>query len=161
MDEVVLRRLLEDQIRLMDAAAEVLRESHERVSALLRGKDSSTKRELTIGEKESCEALTSRFARLCDFLFQRVFRTIDAIELQDEGSGIDRLNRMEKRGVIPSAREWRSLCELRNSIVHDYLIESSDSVLHESHRRANELLETVANLKRYIEAKQYLGSPSP
>jgi len=71
MDEVVLRRLLEDQIRLMDAAAEVLRESHERVSALLRGKDSSTKRELTIGEKESCEALTSRFARLCDFLFQR------------------------------------------------------------------------------------------
>src|SRR5438094_1015502 len=68
MDEVVLRRLLEDQIRLMDAAAEVLRESHERVSALLRGKDSSTKRELTIGEKESCEALTSRFARLCDFL---------------------------------------------------------------------------------------------
>ena len=52
MDEVVLRRLLEDQIQLMDAAAEVLRESHERVSALLRGKDSSTKRELTIGEKE-------------------------------------------------------------------------------------------------------------
>ena len=146
MDEVVLRRLLEDQIRLMDAAG---------------GKDSSTKRELTIGEKESCEALTSRFARLCDFLFQRVFRSIDAIELQDEGSGIDRLNRMEKRGVIPSAREWRSLCELRNSIVHDYLIESSDSVLHESHRRANELLETVANVKRYIETKQYLGSPSP
>ena len=94
-------------------------------------------------------------------LFQRVFRSIDAIELQDEGSGIDRLNRMEKRGVIPSAREWRSLRELRNSIVHDYLIESSDSVLHESHRRANELLETVANLKRYIEAKQYLGSPPP
>src|SRR5205809_6036282 len=146
MDEVVLRRLLEDQIRLMDAAG---------------GKDSSTKRELTIGEKESCEALTSRFARLCDFLFQRVFRSIDAIELQDEGSGIDRLNRMEKRGVIPSAREWRSLRELRNSIVHDYLIESSDSVLHESHRRANELLETVANVKRYIEAKQYLGSPPP
>src|SRR6266699_3170913 len=118
MDEVVLRRLLEDQIRLMDAAAEVLRESHERVSALLRGKDSSTKRELTIGEKESCEALTSRFARLCDFLFQRVFRSIVAIELQDEGSGIDRLNRMEKRGVIPSARDRRLFGALPLPVEH-------------------------------------------
>ena len=160
MDEVILRRLIEDQIRLMDAASGVLRDSRERVSALLEPGKQFVKRELTIGEKESCEALTSRFARLCDFLFQRVFRSIDAIELQDEGTGIDRLNRMEKRGIIPSAHEWRSLRDLRNSIVHDYLIESSDEVLRESHRRADELFETVENVKRYIATKGYIGSPS-
>jgi uncharacterized protein YutE (UPF0331/DUF86 family) len=160
MDEVTLRRLIEDHVRLMDAAAGVLRESHERVSGLLAAGKLSANQELTIAEKESCEALTSRFARLCDFLFQRVFRSIDAIELQDEGTGIDRLNRMEKRGIIPSASQWRSLRELRNSIVHDYLIESSDEVLRESHRRANELLEAVANVKKYVAAKGYLASSS-
>ncbi|MBI4471960.1 MAG: hypothetical protein HY646_04780 [Acidobacteria bacterium] len=156
MDEVAVRKLLQEQMRLMDAAAEVLRESDERVGALLQPGGDTIKRPLTVGEKESCEALTSRFARLCDFLFQRMFRSIDAIELQDEGSGIDRLNRMEKRGIIPSAHEWRSLRDLRNSIVHDYLIESSDEVLRESHRRAHELLETVANIKTYTGTKGYL-----
>ena len=85
-----------------------------------------------------------------------MFRTIDAIELQDEGTGIDRLNRMEKRGVIPSARAWRSLRDLRNSIVHEYLIESSDEVLHEAHRRAHELLDTVSKIKIYVAGKGYL-----
>ena len=140
----------------MEAAAEVLRESHERVSALLDSRLPPGGKPLTIGERESCEALTSRFARLCDFLFQRMFRSIDAIELQDEGTGIDRLNRMEKKGIISSARDWRSLRDLRNSIVHDYLIESSDDVLRESHKRANELLETAQNLKAYAGAKAYL-----
>jgi len=55
----------------------------------------------------------------------------------------DRFNRMEKRGIIPSAGAWRSLRDLRNSIVHDYLIESSDEVLSEAHRRANELFDAV------------------
>src|SRR5206468_1514016 len=116
--------------------------SQNRVGLLLQPAELSANRELTAGEKESCEALTSRFARLCDFLFQRVFRTIDIIELQDEGTGIDRLNRMEKRGVIPSAQAWRSLRDLRNSIAHDYLIERSGEVLRESHGRAQELLDT-------------------
>ena len=88
-----------------------------------------------------------------------MFRTIDAIELQDEGSGIDRLNRMEKRGTIPSARDWRSLRDLRNSIVHDYLIESSDEVLRESHRRAHELLDAVAKIRSYVAMKAYLETP--
>ena len=143
----------------MQAAAEVLRESHERVSAFLKPGNGPIERQLTAGEKEPCEALTSRFARLCDFLFQRIFRNIDAIELQDEGSGIDRLNRMEKRGIIPSARDWRSLRDLRNSIVHDYLIESSDEVLRESHRRAHELLDTVAKTHSYILTKGYVELP--
>ncbi len=155
MDEIILRRLLKEHVQLMDAAAQVLRESHERVTALLQPSGAAHK-QLSVGEKESCEALTSRFARLCDFLFQRVFRSIDAIELSDEGTGIDRLNRMEKRGIIPSARDWRSLRELRNAIVHEYLIESSDEVLRESHRRAHELLETVVSVESYLATQRYL-----
>ncbi len=88
--------------------------------------------ELTVGERESCEALTSRSARLNDFLLQRVLRTLDEIELIDEGSPLDRLQRAEARRLIPSAERWRELRLLRNAIAHDYLVESADRILHES-----------------------------
>ena len=66
---------------------------------------------------------------------------------------------MEKRGIIFSAAEWGSLRDLSNSIVHDYLIESSGEVLRESRRRAHELLETAANIKTYVAAKGYVEVP--
>ena len=68
-----------------------------------------------------------RFARRNDFLLQRVFRTLDQIELADEAA-LDRLQRAEARGLISSAERWRELRLLRNAIAHDYLIESADRV---------------------------------
>ena len=118
-----LKKLLTDQIALMRAAVQVLDESRSRVAALADRLDSA----LTISERESCEALTSRFARLNDFLLQRVFRTLDQIELADEAA-LDRLQRAEARGLISSAERWRELRLLRNAIAHDYLIESADRV---------------------------------
>jgi len=38
-------------------------------------------------------------------LTQKLFRAIDALELTDEGSLIDRFNRMEKRGLVKGANE--------------------------------------------------------
>ena len=74
------------------------------------------------------ETLAFRFARRNDFLLQRVFRTLDQIELADEGTVLDRLQRAEARGLISSAERWRELRLLRNAIAHDYLIESADRV---------------------------------
>jgi hypothetical protein len=147
-----LKHLLRDQLSLLRAAALVLDESRSRVAAFadrLGG-------ELSVGERESCEALTSRFARLNDFLVQRVFRTLDQIELMDEGTPLDRLQRAEARGVILSAERWRELRLLRNAIAHDYLIESADRVLRESLMAAPELLQTVQRLLRYVGEKGLL-----
>lgn len=150
MDQRV-KQLLQDQLKIMNAAAGVLRESAGRVSPIL----ASNKASLSVEEKESCEALTARFARLCDFLFQRIFRTIDRIELLDDGTAIDRLNRMEKRGIISSANTWKELRDLRNDIAHEYLIESSDRVLKESFQKSTELLNTVEAVQKYLQAKGY------
>jgi hypothetical protein len=147
-----LKHLLRDQLSLLRAAALVLDESRSRVAAFadrLGG-------ELSVGERESCEALTSRFARLNDFLVQRVFRTLDQIELMDEGTPLDRLQRAEARGGILSAERWRELRLLRNAIAHDYLIESADRVLRESLMAAPELLQTVQRLLRYVGEKGLL-----
>lgn len=146
-----LNQLLRSQLDLMRAAARVLDESRGRVEAFrdrLGG-------DLSVGERESCEALTSRFARLNDFLVQRVFRTLDQIELVDEGTVLDRLQRAEARRLIDRAERWRELRLLRNAITHDYLIESADRVLTESLEAAAELLAAVEAVVAYVAAKGY------
>lgn len=146
-----LTRLLKDQLVLMRAAAQVLEESRSRVANFANRLGS----ELSVQERESCEALASRFARLNDFLVQRVFRTLDQLELADEGTALDRLQRAEARGLIDSAHRWRELRLLRNAIAHDYLIESADTVLADALAAAPELAETVRRVLRYVEIKQY------
>lgn len=144
-------RLLKDQLGLMQAAAQVLEESRSRVAAFANRLGSA----LSVEERESCEALTSRFARLNDFLVQRIFRTLDQVELADEGTVLDRLQRAEARGLIDSAHRWREMRLLRNAIAHDYLIESADTVLADALTAAPELAETVRRVLRYVTMKQY------
>lgn len=146
-----LRQLLREQLSLLHAAARVLEESRSRVASFAERSDD----DLTVGERESCEALTSRFARLNDFLMQRVFRTLDQIELLDEGTPLDRLQRAEARGLITSAERWRELRMLRNSIAHDYLIESADTVLHDALAASPELIDTAQRVVRYVGQKGY------
>ena len=146
-----LTRLLKEQLLLMQAAAQVLEESRSRVAAFANRLGS----ELSVQERESCEALTSRFARLNDFLVQRLFRTLDQFELADEGTALDRLQRAEARGLIDSAHRWREMRLLRNAIAHDYLIESADTVLADALAAAPELLVTVSRVLHYVEMKQY------
>lgn len=155
MDKNIKNELLQKQLTLLDAATQVLRDSCARVNTIFK----KTKHQLSIEEKESCEALTARFARLNDLLFQRLFRTLDQIELSDEGTGIDRLNRMEKRGIIESTASWKELREIRNQIAHEYLIEKSDRVLEQALLRASELFLTVEKFNAYIQEKQYLTRP--
>jgi len=106
------------------------------------------------------KTLAFRFARRNDFLLQRVFRTLDQIELADEAAALDRLQRAEARGLISSAERWRELRLLRNAIAHDYLIESADRVLRESLTAAPELIETAECIGRYVHAKGYSGESS-
>lgn len=144
-----LTQMLRAQLALMQAAAEVLEESRSRVAAI----EHRLGGELTVGERESCEALTSRFARLNDFLMQRVFRTLGQIELLDAGTPLDRLQRAEARQLIPSADRWRELRMLRNAIAHDYLIESADRVLLDALASAPELMEATRRVLDYVRTK--------
>ena len=69
---------------------------------------------------ERFEALTARFARLSDIMIQKVFRTLDALDLEDRGTVRDRINRAEKRKVIESAETFIDIRMLRNEIAHEY-----------------------------------------
>ena len=53
-------------------------------------------------------------------LIQRIFRYHDYLELEDQGTIRDRINRAEKRELIDSADVFIKIRLLRNEIAHEY-----------------------------------------
>jgi hypothetical protein len=94
---------------------------------------------------DAFEALTSRFARL-DILTQKIFRLIDDIELEADGTLRDRLNRAEKRGIVASAAALVEIRELRNEIAHVYRPIALRDLFRDVVRLTPALFDTVDRL---------------
>ena len=86
------------------------------------------------------EALTGRFARVTDILIHKVYRSIDSVEFVEGGTLIDVMNRADKRKLIDSVQEMRTLKDLRNDIAHEYIIERIQLLHHEVLERTPKLL---------------------
>lgn len=137
---------LSEQLELARKAAAVLQHSYDRVQNF-----SPLPAQLSNDALIDLDALTSRFARLSDILLQKVFRAIDAIELVDDGTLIDRMNRAEKRGVIDSAALWREIRLLRNQIAHEYVLTDQRELFERTIQFAPELLRTMERAQRYAQ----------
>ncbi len=102
------------------------------------------------------ENLTSRYSRVIDLIISKVFRSIDAVELEDSGTLIDVINRAEKRELIESSTGLRELKDLRNEIVHEY---ETDDLLNTFEAVRNYIpiiLEISKNIKNYCNMHHYL-----
>ncbi len=64
---------------------------------------------------EKLDAFRVRFTDLQDYLGGKMFRGILLMEDEEPINMADTLNRMEKRGLIMSADEWRRFREIRNA----------------------------------------------
>ena len=102
-------------------------------------------------EMESLEALTSRFSRLSDIIIQKVFRAIDILDLDDEGTVRDRINRAEKKGIIKSSDDFIDIRILRNEIAHEYKSETIYSIFSKVLKLSPVLLESVNTIMVYTE----------
>ncbi|MEJ2586517.1 MAG: hypothetical protein P8165_02850 [Deltaproteobacteria bacterium] len=109
-----LKALLRNEIENLGQARDALMYSYERCRPL------TIEAGMDNGTMERFEALTARFARLSDIMIQKVFRTLDALDLEGRGTVRDRINRAEKRGVIQSADEFVEIRMVRNEIAHEY-----------------------------------------
>lgn len=69
---------------------------------------------------DKLDAFRVRFADIQDIIGNKLFRGILLLEEEQPGSMIDTLQKMEKRGILQSAEEWRALREIRNTFSHDY-----------------------------------------
>ena len=109
------------------------------------------KENYTDEEYDAFETLTSRFARVGDLLLQKVFRTIDQLELEDTGTLLDALNRAEKRGLVDSADSFRAIRELRNEIAHEYRLEDLQQLFAKALELSDKLFAYIDQSKQYCE----------
>lgn len=100
------------------------------------------------------ELLTARFAKLQDTIGQKVFPLLLELLQEDIGnkSFLDRLNLLEKIGVLKNVDFWIELREARNSLAHEYP-DQPDIIatnLNQVIAQAMELLKFYKSLKNFI-----------
>ena len=152
MDNLMLKQLKSD-IALAERAVLIFLKSVIKAKHLL---EEAKTRTLSDDDRETFEALTSRYGRALDFLTQKLLRTIDRIELTDDGSVLDRINRFKKRHVLRDEVNYASLKDLRNQIVHEYIIEESDRVVAEVLKFAVLIEDMLLQAKKYCRQKNFI-----
>lgn len=148
-----LIEILKSQLLQGERASSIFKRSLDKSRKLLSDKSGQT---LTDDERETLESLTSRYARSLDYLTQKLFRTIDQIELSDEGSILDRFNRFKKRGILREEVDYRFLKDLRNRISHEYIIEESDSVIKDVLDNGYLIAEMLEKLEAYCRKNGFI-----
>ena len=70
----------------------------------------------------SLDMFTTRFSKLQDAMVESLFTEFLKFLGENVSSlpMIDRLNKLEKYGVLKSASQWKKLRDLRNSLAHEY-----------------------------------------
>lgn len=111
-------------------------------------------------EFDAFETLTARFARFSDMLIQKIFRSIDKIEFEKDGTLLDVLNRSHKRGLITSIDEIREIRELRNDISHEYTPRELKELFDDTLKQTATLFEIIDRVDKYVEKFQETLEPS-
>ncbi len=137
--------LLQSELALMDKATEELRFSYKRCQTV------GNKENYTPDELEHFESLTGRFARLSDLIIQKIFRLIDQLDLDKQGTIRDQINRAEKKGLIASAETFIEIRELRNNIAHEYDPTATLSLFKAVMLLCPAIFNAIENIHQYSE----------
>jgi len=106
---------------------------------------------------DALENLSSRFARVVDLLINKVYRAIDTAELIEAGSLIDTINRAVKKGLIDNSQTARTLKDIRNEIVHEYVVEDLKDLQQEVLTHTVILIKLVDVSAKYIQDKKLIA----
>ena len=136
--------LLQEEISAVNNAGEILRQSFKKCKQI------GVKNEYSADELESIEAFTSRFARTADILTQRMFRLIDELDLDSEGTVRDRINRAEKKELIANSSDFVEIRKLRNTIAHEYQPDAPEKIYADVLNNATHLIDSIDRINQYI-----------
>jgi len=143
MTQEEIQKILNENLSILKDALYWLQRSHKKCMGM------ENKENYSEDEYDNMETLASRFARVSDIIFQKIFRSIDQVELEDKGTLIDAVNRAHKRGLINSADEIRELRELRNQIVHEYIKDELQNIFLEILKYTPVLISICNNIFNY------------
>ena len=135
--------LLDEQLGLLENAAKILEYTYNNV------KNIDINENCNQDEIDQLELLSYRFARLSDILIKKIFRLIERIDLDDEGTIRDTLNKAEKKGLINSAETFTEIRILRNDFAHEYIPEAMTEIFVDVFNLTPELLDSVERVQQY------------
>lgn len=71
---------------------------------------------------QDLDQLVLRYSKLQDSMGSRLFPALLKILMEplEDNPMLDKLNRLEKMGILPSVQRWQQLREIRNKFAHDY-----------------------------------------
>ncbi|MCF7970153.1 MAG: hypothetical protein K9L22_03180 [Methylococcaceae bacterium] len=114
-------------------------------------KDLSAPENFSIEQFNQFENLCSRYARTIDFLVRKVFRCLDDVEFENQGTLIDVVNHAHKRGLFEDIELIRQIKDIRNEIVHEYLDEALQSVFADVLITMPDLIMIACNTLEYVQ----------
>jgi hypothetical protein len=145
-----MRLLLIRELKVLDDARQVLVYSFNKCRAI------GIKETYQPEELESFESFSGRFARLSDILIQKIFRLVDELDLDTQGTIRDRINRAEKKGLIISSDVFIEIRMVRNDIAHEYLPEAIHDIFGKVLSLTSHLLDgverTITYCNKYTQA---------
>jgi hypothetical protein len=110
--------------------------------------------QLTDVELAILDQFSTRFGKLQDLMGAKLFPAVLEItkEPGDLRAFIDKLNRLEKIGAIPSVDDWLLMREIRNAFSHDYpdALDLQAEVLNKACQLVGQLLDVLKLVIDYI-----------
>ncbi len=93
------------------------------------------------------DQLLFRYNKLQDAMGQRLFPAVLMLgaEWRDEETFLDKLDRLEKLGAIPSAEQWNEIRVIRNRMTHEY-----PDAPDQNANNLNQVLESISGLKNTL-----------
>lgn len=132
-------------LETLEKAASMLQHSYKACKNL------EHKKSYSLTELDLFEALTSRFARLNDIIIRKMFRSIDRLDMEPEGTVRDSINRAEKKGLIDRGDKFGQIREIRNIIAHEYLLEDMSQLYKDVLVAVPVLIDTVKRIELYCQ----------
>ncbi|MCC5866796.1 MAG: hypothetical protein JJU31_16875 [Wenzhouxiangella sp.] len=95
----------------------------------------------------SIDQLLFRYNKLQDAMGQRLFAAVLMLgaEWREEQTFLDKLDRLEKLGAIPSAEQWNEIRVIRNRMTHEYPEAPEHNALN-----LNQVIESIGGLKKTL-----------
>jgi len=107
-----------------------------------------------VTEFDSFENLCSRFSRMIDFLVRKMFRAIDEVEFENQGTLVDTVNNAHKRQLFDDIETIRRIKDLRNDIAHEYIDDALQDLFEDIMFLTPELITIVKATLNYTEKYQ-------
>jgi predicted nucleotidyltransferase len=147
------KEFLVEAVAMADAVAVRLRRSQERLGHLF-PVSAADIGAMTEDDLETIDALIKRVENLQDILQRRVFRAL----LMAEGEAVRGepapaiAERLEARGAIASAAQWKDLADLRNRLAHDYPLHPDIQAdrINGAYAAIAPLIGTLDQIRQYI-----------